>query len=62
MDGSSTSRWRRHGRLGGLGVLNLEGVQTRYENPDEVLAEVVPDKEKATTLMKSSIKSQSARI
>src|ERR687892_819335 len=28
------------GRLGGLGVLNLEGLQTRYENPDEVLAEV----------------------
>src|ERR1700751_4822478 len=25
------------GQLGGLGVLNLEGVQTRYENPDEVL-------------------------
>src|SRR4030095_8898187 len=29
------------GKLGGLGVLNLEGVQTRYENPGEVLAEVV---------------------
>ena len=40
------------GELGGLGVLNLEGVQTRYENPDEVLAEVVSaDKEKATTLI-----------
>ncbi len=40
------------GKLGGLGVLNLEGVQTRYENPDEVLAEVVAaDKEKATSLI-----------
>jgi IMP dehydrogenase len=40
------------GRLGGLGVLNLEGVQTRYENPGEVLAEVVgADKEKATSLI-----------
>ena len=29
------------GRLGGLAVLNLEGVQTRYENPDEVLAQIV---------------------
>jgi IMP dehydrogenase len=29
------------GKLGGLGVLNLEGVQTRYENPSEVIAEVV---------------------
>jgi len=27
-------------RLGGLGVVNLEGVQTRYENPDEVLAQI----------------------
>ncbi|MBI4294716.1 MAG: GuaB3 family IMP dehydrogenase-related protein [Chloroflexi bacterium] len=26
------------GKLGGLAVLNLEGVQTRYDNPDEVLA------------------------
>ena len=35
------------GKLGGLAVFNLEGVQTRYENPDEVLAEMVTaDKEK----------------
>jgi IMP dehydrogenase len=27
-------------QLGGLGVLNLEGVQTRYDNPDEVLIEI----------------------
>ncbi|HEY5768856.1 MAG TPA: GuaB3 family IMP dehydrogenase-related protein [Terrimicrobium sp.] len=40
------------GKLGGLGVLNLEGVQTRYENPGEVLAEVVgADKERATSLI-----------
>src|SRR5690349_11350686 len=25
------------GRLGGLAVLNLEGLQTRYEDPDQVL-------------------------
>jgi len=32
-------------KLGGLAVLNLEGVQTRYENADEILAEIasVPD-------------------
>ena len=24
------------GKLGGLGVINLEGVQTRYDNPSEV--------------------------
>ncbi len=28
------------GKQGGLGVLNLEGVQTRYDNPDDVLAEI----------------------
>jgi len=28
------------GKYGGLGVLNLEGVQTRYENPDEVLEKI----------------------
>jgi IMP dehydrogenase len=40
------------GNLGGLGVLNLEGVQTRYENPDEVLAEVVAvGNEKVTSLI-----------
>ena len=29
------------GRLGGLAVLNLEGVFSRYENPDEVLDRIV---------------------
>ncbi|HEX9314024.1 MAG TPA: GuaB3 family IMP dehydrogenase-related protein, partial [Actinomycetota bacterium] len=28
------------GRLGGLAVLNLEGLQTRYEDPDAVLQEI----------------------
>jgi IMP dehydrogenase len=28
------------GRLGGLAVLNLEGVQTRYDEPDQVLADI----------------------
>ncbi len=29
------------GRLGGLAVLNLEGIQTRYDEPDEVLDRIV---------------------
>ena len=29
------------GRQGGLGVLNLEGVHTKYDDPEEVLAEIV---------------------
>jgi IMP dehydrogenase len=34
-------------RLGGLAILNLEGVQTRYDDPDAVLARIasVPDDE-----------------
>src|SRR3712207_454286 len=28
------------GRFGGLGVLNLEGLWTRYEDPTDLLAEV----------------------
>ncbi len=39
-------------RLGGMGVLNLEGVQTRYENPSDVLQEVVRcDKDRVTALI-----------
>ena len=40
------------GRLGGLAVLNLEGLQTRYEEPDTVLDEVANlPPEKATRRM-----------
>ena len=40
------------GRLGGLAVLNLEGLQTRYEDPDSVLAEIAElDGDKATKRM-----------
>src|SRR5438105_3601656 len=39
-------------RLGGLGVINLEGVQTRYENPAEVLDLVVKaNKDEVTSLI-----------
>ena len=40
------------GQLGGLGVINLEGVQTRYANPDEVLEQIVnASKDDATSLL-----------
>jgi IMP dehydrogenase len=40
------------GKLGGLGVINLEGIQTRYENPDEVLGQIVKTgKEEVTALI-----------
>src|SRR6266699_1423060 len=39
-------------RLGGLAVLNLEGVQTRYKNPQEVLQKIVEaDKSDLTALL-----------
>jgi IMP dehydrogenase len=40
------------GQLGGLGVINLEGVQTRYANPEEVLDRIVTaGKEDSTTIL-----------
>ncbi len=39
-------------KAGGLAVLNVEGIQTRYENPDEVLAQIaVAPKHEVTALM-----------
>src|SRR5918996_2939096 len=40
------------GKLGGLAVLNLEGIWTRYENADEKLAEIARlPREEATARM-----------
>lgn len=40
------------GKFGGIAVLNLEGVQTRYENPDEVLDKIASaSPEEATKLV-----------
>ncbi|MBV9463301.1 MAG: GuaB3 family IMP dehydrogenase-related protein [Verrucomicrobiae bacterium] len=42
------------GKLGGIAVLNLEGVQTRYKNPAEVLDRIVnSSKEEATRILQS---------
>src|SRR5260370_28572853 len=39
-------------KLGGLAVINLEGVQTRYKNPQEVLEKIVDaDKAEITALL-----------
>lgn len=53
MDGVTDVRFcKEMHRLGGLGVINLEGVQTRYENPTEVLRQVVEaDNKKVTSLI-----------
>lgn len=50
MDGvTDVSFCGRIGELGGIGVLNLEGVQTRYEDPSKVLAEIAAADEEAVT-------------
>jgi IMP dehydrogenase len=42
------------GKLGGIAVLNLDGVQTRYNNPDEVLERIAKaSNEEATKLVQS---------
>ncbi|MGH2790206.1 MAG: GuaB3 family IMP dehydrogenase-related protein [Actinomycetota bacterium] len=53
MDGAVSTRTAIEvGRLGGLAVLNLEGLQTRYEDSDSVLAEIAElPPEKATARM-----------
>src|ERR1039457_4082860 len=51
------------GKLGGLGVINLEGVQTRYENPSEVLDQIVKaGKEEVTTLIQKFYRSEERRV
>jgi IMP dehydrogenase len=44
----------RMGKLGGLAILNLDGIQARYDNPAEVLAEIarVPADEVTARLQK----------
>ncbi len=53
MDGVVDARFAiAMGKLGGLAVLNLEGIQVRYEDADAVLAEVLAeDKDKVTALL-----------
>jgi IMP dehydrogenase len=58
MDGVVDVRFAvEFGKLGGFAVLNLEGVQTRYENPQEVLEKIAKaSPEKATELVQSIYK------
>lgn len=53
MDGVTDVRFCiEMGKLGGLGVINLEGVQTRYENPSDALDQIVKaDPDQVTSLI-----------
>src|SRR5918999_3805875 len=42
-------------KLGGLAVMNLEGVQTRYKNPQEVLQKIVDADNAAITSLLQKI-------
>jgi IMP dehydrogenase len=55
MDGVTDPRFAiEMGRLGGLAVLNLEGIQTRYEAPDEVVEQIISSSaEEATRIIQS---------
>jgi len=55
MDGVSDPRFAiEMGRLGGIAVLNLEGIQTRYEHPDEVIERIISSTtEEATRIIQS---------
>jgi len=45
-------------KFGGLAVLNLEGVQTRYDNPDEILAEIASTPQDQVTTFMQKVYSQ----
>ncbi len=45
-------------KMGGLGILHLEGIQTRYDNPAEVLAEIAQAPAKEATKLLQKIYSQ----
>ncbi len=48
-------------KLGGLAVLNLDGVQTRYEKPDEILAEITQASATEVTSLLQKIYSQTIK-
>ncbi|MBA7560807.1 putative oxidoreductase [subsurface metagenome] len=45
-------------KLGGLAVLNLEGIQTRYDNPQDVLSEIAQASDAQVTLLLQKVYSQ----
>jgi len=45
-------------KLGGLAVLNLDGIQTRYDNPQEVLAEIARASDAEVTSLLQKVYSQ----
>ncbi|MCL2140188.1 MAG: GuaB3 family IMP dehydrogenase-related protein [Dehalococcoidia bacterium] len=62
MDGvTDTSFAIRMSKLGGLAVLNLEGVQTRYDNPAEILSQIANAAETEVTALMQKVYSTPIR-
>jgi IMP dehydrogenase len=45
----------RYGKLGGLAVLNLDGVQTRYDNPEDVLGQIARASNREVTALMQKV-------
>jgi IMP dehydrogenase len=45
-------------KLGGLAVLNLDGVQARYKNPEEILAQIIQATDKEVTALLQKVYSE----
>lgn len=58
MDGVVDTKFAvQMGKLGGIAVLNLEGIQTRYNNPEEILEKIASaSKEDVTKLIQEAYK------
>lgn len=51
------------GKFGGVGVLNLEGVQTRYENPEEILKKIASvSKDNYVALMQKIYQQEQVKV
>jgi len=62
MDGVTDPAFAVHmGKLGGLAVLNLEGVQSRYEKPNDILAQIAAAPESEVTALMQKTYSQPMR-
>ncbi len=48
----------RFSKLGGLAILHLEGVQTRYDNPEEILADIARASDAEVTALLQTVYSQ----
>jgi len=62
MDGVTDPAFAIHmGKLGGLAVLNLEGVQTRYDNPNDILGQIARAPETEVTVLMQKAYAQPIR-